>query len=194
MKRLFILSFLFIFAINLFAQKISVDRIESDGRHQIMTSSKSYSVEGTNYSFCMKVYESSEYKDWLLLISSYSYISKASELLIKLGNDEVLYLPVNNVNVGKVTQPGYGYTIGNITSMIPSVDVDYYSSVYELTSENINKIDSLGIKKIRFSNGTSYKDKTFEYNSLGKFLGKCYKNILKRLENPLKKKGLFDDF
>ncbi|WP_278680425.1 hypothetical protein, partial [Leyella stercorea] len=93
MKRLFILSFLFICAINLFAQKISVDRIESDGRHQIMTSSKSYSVQGTNYSFCMKVYESSEYKDWLLLISSYSYISKASELLIKLGNDEVLYLP-----------------------------------------------------------------------------------------------------
>ena len=49
MKRLFILSFIFICAINLFAQKISVDRIESDGKHQIMTSSKSYSVQGTNY-------------------------------------------------------------------------------------------------------------------------------------------------
>lgn len=73
-------------------------------------------------------------------------------------------------------------------------DGDYYSSVYELTPEKINKIDSLGIKKIRISNGTSYRDKTFEYNSLGKFLGKCYKNILKRLESPLKKKGLFDDF
>ena len=77
MKRLFILSFLFIFAINLFAQKISVDRIESDGRHQIMTSSKSYSVQGTNYSFCMKVYESSEYKDWLLLISAQLHKSVA---------------------------------------------------------------------------------------------------------------------
>lgn len=73
-------------------------------------------------------------------------------------------------------------------------DGDYYFSVYELTPEKINKIDSLGIKKIRISNGTSYRDKTFEYNSLGKFLGKCYKNILKRLESPLKKKGLFNDF
>lgn len=194
MKRLLTVSLLLICAINLFAQKISVDRIESDGKHQIMTASKSYSVQGTDYSFCMKVYEYSEQKDWLLLVSSFSYIPMASELLIKLGNDELLYLPVNNVHIGKVTKPGYGYTIGNITTMTPSADVDYYSSVYELTPENINKIDSLGIKKIRISNGTSYKDKTFEYNSLGKFLGKCYKNILKRLENPLKKKGLFDDF
>lgn len=194
MKRLLTITSLFICATNMFAQKISVDRIESDGRHQIMTTSKSYSVQGTDYSFCMKVFESSEQKDWLLLVSSFSYIPMASELLIKLGNDDILYLPVNNVHVGKVTNPEYGYTIGNVTTMTPSVDVDYYSSVYELTPEKINKIDSLGIKKIRISNGTSYRDKTFEYNSLGKFLGKCYKNILKRLESPLKKKGLFDDF
>ncbi len=58
---------------------------------------------------------------------------------------------MNNVHVGKVTIPGYGYIIGNVTTMTPSTEVDYYSSVYKLTLEKMNKIDSLGIKKIRIS-------------------------------------------
>ena len=181
-------------SINLNAQKISVDRIETDGSHQIMTKTKDFTIDGTKYSFGMKVYETSFSKDWLLLISSYHYISNSTEVLLKLGNDDIIYLPVNNVNVGKVTMPGYGVTIGTITSISPTRQVDYYSSVYELKEEDMNKIDTYGITKIRISNGVEYLDKTYKNNSLGKFLTKCRKNINKRLEHPLKSKNLFDDF
>jgi hypothetical protein len=180
--------------INLNAQQISIDRMENDGKHQIMTESKNFSIDGIRFQIGMKVYETSYTKDWVLLISSYNYISNSTEVLLKLGNDEVIYLPVNNVNIGKVTMSGYGVTIGSITSISPARQVNYYSSVYELKEEDMNKIDTYGITKIRISNGVEYLDKTYKNNSLGKFLTKCRKNINKRLEHPLKSKNLFDDF
>ena len=93
-------------------------------------------------------------------------------MLLKLGNGDIVYLPVNNVHVGKVTMPSYGVTIGTITSITPSTQADYYSSVYELKEEDMNKIDIYGISKIRISNGVEYFDKKYRSNSLGKFLNK----------------------
>lgn len=176
------------------AQKISVDRIENDGRHQIMTKSKEYSIDGAKFNFCIKVLESSSGKDWLLLVSSYNYIPSSSEILLKLGNDEVIYLPVNNVRVAKVTMPGYGYTIGSITAFSPSTEVDYYSSVYVLSDIKMDQIDTHGITKIRISDGSKYRDEIFSSNTLGRFLTKCRKNIIKRLKEPKQQKGLFEDF
>lgn len=194
MKRLFLLFAWAFCASVVDAQKISVDRIESDGKHQIMTETKDYSIDGAKYSFGMKVFEGEYSKVWCLLISSYYYIPDVAEVLLKLGNGETIYLSCNYVNVGKVTMPGYGFTIGNYTSISPSRDVDYYSSIYDITPEEIDKIEEHGIKKIRISNGTSYRDKEFHGNSLGKYLVKCRKKIRERLDNPLKRKGLFDDF
>lgn len=181
-------------AISVYAQKVSVDQIESDGRHQIMTTSKVFSIDGTKYSFCMKIFEDAYYTDWCLLISSFYNIPSSTEVLLKLGNGDLMYLPCNNVHVGKVTMPGYGITIGSITSISPSREVDYYSSIYELSPEKIDKIAEYGIKKIRISTGTKYCDKEFSGNPLGKFLVKCRKIIQERLDAPLKKKSLFDDF
>ena len=90
--------------------------------------------------------------------------------------------------------PSYGVTIGTITSITPSTQADYYSSVYELKEEDMNKIDIYGISKIRISNGVEYFDKKYRSNSLGKFLTKCRKSIKKRLDNPLKSGDIFDDF
>lgn len=191
-----ILAFLFtyILATSVYAQKVSTDRIESDGRHQIMTTSKCFSIDGVRYKFCMKIFEGTYSSDWCLLISSFHYIPESAEVLLKLGNGDIMYLPCNNVNVGNVTIPGYGITIGGITSISPSSDVKYYSSLYELSLEKINEIAKYGIKKIRISTGTTFRDKEFSRNSLGKFLVKCHKNIQERLDNPLERKGLFDDF
>ena len=180
--------------IDLKAQKISVDRIEADGTHQIMTNTEDFVIGGTKYSFGMKVLESSFSKEWFLLISSFLYISDYTNVLLKLGNGDIVYLPVNNVHVGKVTMPSYGVTIGTITSITPSTQADYYSSVYELKEEDMNKIDIYGISKIRISNGVEYFDKKYRSNSLGKFLTKCRKSIKKRLDNPLKSGDIFDDF
>ena len=83
--------------IDLKAQKISVDRIEADGTNQIMTNTEDFVIGGTKYSFGMKVFESSFSKEWFLLISSFLYISDYTNVLLKLGNGDIVYLPVNNV-------------------------------------------------------------------------------------------------
>lgn len=191
-----ILSFLLqVWVLPSYAQKVSVDRIEEDGRHQIMTDGKNFHIGGIKYNICMKVYETSYSKDWCLLISSLSYISRYSaRVLLKFDDGDIIDLPVNNVHIGKITLPSYGVTIGNITSYSPSTEADYYSSVYGLSNGDLEKIESHKIVKIRFSDGADFRDKEFENNSLGRFLRKCHKNIQERLNNPLREKNIYDDF
>ena len=158
-----------------FAQKIYVDRIETDGRRQVMATTKEYSVDDKDFNFCLK----------------------ESVLLLKLWNEAILRLNVNNVNIGTLTEPAYAITIGSITTIYPSKDVNYYYSVYELTPEEIEYMGKYGIKKIRIANGEKVWDKDFRFDSLGAYLSRSYKKILKQLETPIKKdkkKSLFDGF
>ena len=46
---------LLVCAVPSFAQEVSVDRIEEDGRHQIMTEGKNFNIGGVRYNICMKV-------------------------------------------------------------------------------------------------------------------------------------------
>lgn len=59
--RKLILLLMLCTVLDLSAQKISLDRIENDGRHQIMTTSKDYSIDGAKYSVSMKVFETWEW-------------------------------------------------------------------------------------------------------------------------------------
>ena len=194
-----------------FAQKIYVDRIETDGRRQVMATTKEYSVDDKDFNFCLKVFESSDRRDWLLLVSSYAPMSMESVLLLKLWNEAILRLNVNNIKVDTETKPAYAATIGSMTTTIgsmtatigsittihPSKDVNYYYSVYELTLEEIEYMGKYGIKKIRIANGEKVWDKDFKFDSLGAYLSRGYKKILKQLETPIKKdkkKNIFDGF
>ena len=194
-----------------FAQKIYVDRIETDGRRQVMATTKEYSVDDKDFNFCLKVFESSDRRDWLLLVSSYAPMSMESVLLLKLWNEAILRLNVNNIKVDTETKPAYAATIGSMTTTIgsmtatigsittihPSKDVNYYYSVYELTPEEIEYMGKYGIKKIRIANGEKVWDKDFRFDSLGAYLSRSYKKILKQLETPIKKdkkKNVFDGF
>lgn len=184
-----------------FAQKIYVDRIETDGRRQVMATTKEYSVDDKDFNFCLKVFESSDRRDWLLLVSSYAPMSMESVLLLKLWNEAILRLNVNNIKVDTETKPAYAATIGSMTTTIgsmtatigsittihPSKDVNYYYSVYELTPEEIEYMGKYGIKKIRIANGEKVWDKDFKFDSLGAYLSRGYKKILKQLETPIKK-------
>lgn len=159
----------------------------------------------------MKVFEGSDRRDWLLLVSSYAPMSMESVLLLKLWNEAILRLNVNNIKVDTETKPAYAATIGSMTTTIgsmtatigsittihPSKDVNYYYSVYELTPEEIEYMGKYGIKKIRIANGEKVWDKDFRFDSLGAYLSRSYKKILKQLETPIKKdkkKSLFDGF
>ena len=196
---------------SVFAQKIYVDRIETDGRRQVMATTKEYFVDDKDFKFCLKVFEGSDRRDWLLLVSSYAPMSMESVLLLKLWNEAILRLNVNNIKVDTETKPAYAATIGSMTTTIgsmtatigsittihPSKDVNYYYSVYELTPEEIEYMGKYGIKKIRIANGEKVWDKEFRFDSLGAYLSRSYKKILKQLETPIKKdkkKSLFDGF
>ena len=194
MKKIFVL-FICMLALSANAQKVDVDRIENDGRHQIMTTSRDFYVDDAEYRFTMKIYESAKGIDWHLLISSFSYIPSSIKVLLKLGNGELMHLPCNNVTTGSVTRPGYGISIiRGFTEIYPSKEKEYYSSIYDLTPEMMDKIAEFGIKKIRISTGVKYRDEVFRGNPLGKFIVRCRKNIQERLDNPPKKKNLYDDF
>ena len=190
---------------SVFAQKIFVDRIETDGRRQVMATTKEYSVDDKDFNFCLKVFEGSDRRDWLLLVSSYAPMSMESVLLLKLWNEAILRLNVNNIKVDTETKPAYALTIGSITTSTttsittihPSKDVNYYYSVYELTPEEIEYMGKYGIKKIRIANGEKVWDQEFRFDSLGAYLSRSYKKILKQLETPIKKdkkKNVFDGF
>lgn len=211
MKRFFCISLLLLSASCVFAQKIYVDRIETDGRRQVMATTKEYSVDDKDFNFCLKVFEGLDRRDWLLLVSSYAPMSMESVLLLKLWNEAILRLNVNNIKVDTETKPAYAATIGSMTTTIgsmtatigsittihPSKDVNYYYSVYELTPEEIEYMGKYGIKKIRIANGEKVWDKDFRFDSLGAYLSRSYKKILKQLETPIKKdkkKSLFDGF
>ena len=211
MKHIFCISLLLLSVSSVFAQKIFVDRIETDGRRQVMATTKEYSVDDKDFNFCLKVFESSDRRDWLLLVSSYAPMSMESVLLLKLWNEAILRLNVNNIKVDTETKPAYAATIGSMTTTIgsmtatigsittihPSKDVNYYYSVYELTPEEIEYMGKYGIKKIRIANGEKVWDKDFKFDSLGAYLSRGYKKILKQLETPIKKdkkKNIFDGF
>ena len=211
MKHIFCISLLLLSVSCVFAQKIYVDRIETDGRRQVMATTKEYSVDDKDFNFCLKVFESSDRRNWLLLVSSYAPMSMESVLLLKLWNEAILRLNVNNIKVDTETKPAYAATIGSMTTTIgsmtatigsittihPSKDVNYYYSVYELTPEEIEYMGKYGIKKIRIANGEKVWDKDFKFDSLGAYLSRGYKKILKQLETPIKKdkkKNIFDGF
>lgn len=204
MKHIFCISLLLLSVSCVFAQKIFVDRIETDGRRQVMATTKEYSVDDKDFNFCLKVFEGSDRRDWLLLVSSYAPMSMESVLLLKLWNEAILRLNVNNIKVDTETKPAYAATIGSMTATIgsittihPSKDVNYYYSVYELTPEEIEYMGKYGIKKIRIANGEKVWDKDFKFDSLGAYLSRGYKKILKQLETPIKKdkkKNIFDGF
>lgn len=211
MKHIFCISLLLLSVSCVFAQKISLDSIEADGRRQVMATTKEYSVDDKDFKFCLKVFEGSDRRNWLLLVSSYAPMSMESVLLLKLWNEAILRLNVNNIKVDTETKPAYAATIGSMTTTIgsmtatigsittihPSKDVNYYYSVYELTPEEIEYMGKYGIKKIRIANGEKVWDKDFKFDSLGAYLSRGYKKILKQLETPIKKdkkKNVFDGF
>lgn len=169
MKKVFFLLFLFLH-ICVMGQSISVDRMEYDGSRQIMTSSIDMYVGGVEYSFFLKCYFSDYSSSWLLGISSLYAIPDNAILLLKLGNGEVMEIPINNLNVGKLSS-----SIGL---------VNYYVSVWKLSADDLIRIKTHGISKLRISaSGGGYREKSFLFNRLGEFIKNAHSSILYHKNN-----------
>ena len=194
MKNLILFLSIFFTSINFcFAQKITVDRIEDDGRRQVMCSSKDEKLDGVEYSFSVKAFEKYGIIDWCLLVSSFNYISDNAILLIKLGNNEVLEIPINNLNIGTVNMPSYSYSIGNIAYHTPSNEAEYYSALFAPTELQWSNIEQYGIIKIRISSRSSYNEKVWKKEKLGKFIAKSRAKIAERL-NTTRVNSIYNDF
>lgn len=182
-----------ILSINSFAQKIEVDRIEDDGSRQLMCSGKKEKLDGKEYNFTVKAYEKYGDIDWCLLVSSFYYIPNNATLLIKLSNNEIMSLPINNLHIGQINLPSYSYNIGNISYLTPYRTADYYSAIFALSDEQFCKIEKYGIIKIRISSHSSYNEKSWGKDKLGKFILKCRKLINSRLRSTTVKR-IYDGF
>ncbi len=190
MKNLFLVSFMLILSLSSCSTlMISVDRIERNGDRQVMSETKSVNIEGANYSIGLKAYQNpyTEEIDWLLLVSSFYYIPDNGVVLLKLGNNETLYLPINNLHIGEINMPSYGSST--------SYKRDYYSSVYSLSENDLKDIAQYGILKIRISSKNVYRERSWKSDALGKYLICCRDIIYQRLMTTShKKKSLWDEF
>lgn len=169
------------------AQRVSVSRMESDGRWQIMTSGKDVYMNGAKYSICLKAYIKNGKTDYCLLISSFYTIPNNAEVLVKLGNGETLYFPINNLNVGDINS---SYIAGN--TIVP-ISNKYYSSIYDISLEQLLKIRSFGILKMRITGGSSYREKIWRRDKLGKFLDRC-KYVIDVEKSSHVTKGIWEGF
>ena len=194
MKNLILFLSIFFTSINFcFAQKITEDIVEADGRRQVMCSSKDEKLDGVKYSFTVKAFEKYGIIDWCLVVSSFNYISDDAILLIKLGNHEVLEIPINNLNRGTVHMPSYSYSTGNIAYHTPSREVEHYHALFAPTELQWSNIEQYGIIKIRISSRSSYNEKVWKKDKLGKFIAKSRAKIAERL-NTTSVNSIYNDF
>lgn len=193
-KKICIVLALFVTATCINAQNISVDQTDEDGIRQIMTQTKAFSIDQSEFNIGLKAFIDQDSEDWLLLISSYLYLSKDTEVLLKLGNDEVIHLKVNNVHVGQVNSPTYAVTNDFVTTIYEPVKKNLYLSTYVLTESDMDKIDLHGIVKIRISLADGFRDKVYRNNTLGKHLTKSRSVINNLIKEPNSTKDLYQGF
>ncbi|WP_162944924.1 hypothetical protein [Flavisolibacter nicotianae] len=145
------------------------------------------------YNFSLTVFSGPVSKDYCLLISSFSRIETNSVVLIKLGNNEVLKLIANNVHTGQVdlssaysstvTAPTR-YPVTTTSTVISTKKIDYYSSIYSLNQEELNKIENNGVYKIRIEFANTYNEKSWEDDKLGKFIRSAHEALELQLQQP----------
>lgn len=197
MKKL-VLSLVSLLTISTYAQSVKVDQMESNGRHQIMTSLKNFSIEGFNYSMTLKVYESADSLDWRLTVSTFNIIPNDNVVLLELKNGQVITLPVDSLHEESYTTNSVTYNSMYVGVTQPSVTRTYWVSESRIKVEELDGIDKHGISKIRIGNNIKYIEEEWTNNPLGKYLTKCRKKISEHLHksNGHKKnnRSIYDGF
>jgi hypothetical protein len=196
MKKFIFLLSLIIFFNSCTTAKISWDKIKEGNIRHIGTKGMETKLDNATYGFSLTLFSRNYSKDYCLLISSLWRIEAGSAVLLKLGNNEIIKLISDNTNVGKVDWPSYKPIIGSpsTTGILTTEKVDYYVSIYSLSSEVLDKIERLGVLKIRIQFGDSYKEKSWNVDKLGKYIKGCHVLIEKQLKTDFKFKTMEDNF
>ncbi len=184
-------------AYSSFAQKVSFDRIESDGDRHIGCEGREESLDKAQYKFSLTVFANSYRKNYYLLVSTLYTIDNDCIILLKLGNDEVRYLTLNNVNHSLIDWPSAQPIIGSngLSWAYGTQKADDYVGLFTLSENDLNDIETYGIKKIRIKFYSKYFEKSWKKDKLGKHLKKCHENIEKQLLKPIQSsKSIFENF
>lgn len=197
MKRIISFVIIALFAITTFAQKVYFDRIESDGDRHIGAGKKEESLNDAKYDFSLTVFANTYEKQYFLLVSSLYTIDDNCIILLKLGNDDVKYLPINNANKSQIdwpsAQPIYGSN--GVSWAYGTQKADYYVGLFYLSEKDLCDIETHGIKKIRIKFYSKYFEKSWKKDKLGKYLKKCHEKIEEQLLKPHQStRSIFEDF
>jgi hypothetical protein len=192
---LFVMTLAFL-SVN--AQKITVDQMETDGSHQIMTNMKNFVIEDRDYSMTLKVYETANKLDWRVTMSTFNNIPNDNIILLKLKNGQTVSLAVDSLHEETYTTNGVVYRSMYLSTVQPGVTKTYYVSESRIKAEELDSIDTYGISKIRLGNNVKYYETEWTNNPLGKHLTKCRKKIKERLQNAAEQKkdkgSIYDGF
>lgn len=195
-KFLFILLFS-ITVSTAYSQKVYFDRIERDGDRHIGAGKKEESLNDAKYNFSLTVFANTYEKQYYLLVSSLYTIDDDCVILLRLGNEDVKYLPINNANKSQIdwpsAQPIYGSN--GVSWAYGTQKADYYVGLFYLSDSDLNDIETHGIKKIRIKFYGRYFEKSWKKDKMGKYLKKCHEKIEEQLLKPHESsKSFFEDF
>lgn len=194
----YILSFFLLFFLSCSApSKISWDNTKADNVRHIGSKAIETKIDNATYSFNLTVFAGQKTKYFCLLISSIWRIENNGIVLLKLGNDETIKLIADNVNVGQVDWPTYSPIIGATkpSGLLSTQKTDYYTSIYLLPSDVLNKIETYGINKIRIQFGTTYKEQSWTRDRIGKYIKSSHELLEKQLLTTAKNsKSIEQDF
>ena len=198
MKKLLTMTLIALASLSVNAQKITVDKMVSDGRHQIMGDMKHIRFEDRYYSFTLSVYESENKLDWRVIMSTFKTIPQDNIILLKLKNGQIISLAIDSLEEKTYTTNSVVYNSGFLSTVQPGVTKPYYVTESRIKTEDLDSIDAYGIAKIRIGNNVKYYQTEWANNPLGKHLTKCRKKIKERIQNAAEKKkdkgSIYDGF
>lgn len=189
MRKIFLLLFL----VNIFlcySQKIELERLEDDGRRQLMSSPFKAKLDGEKYEFRLKAYEKNGSIDWCILVTSKNYIPENAVLLLCLSNNDNLEIPINNYNT---TSGTIGYGAGGMMYFPDEKLISSYVALFALTEQECLDIENYGIVRIRISSRNLYNEKVWKKDNLpfSYFFSRCREMMLIRLETT-PRKSMYD--
>lgn len=194
----YVISFILVFFLSCSApNRISWDNTNVDNVRHIGSKAFETKIDNATYSFSLTVFAGQKPKYYCLLISSIWRLENNGIVLVKLGDEETIKLTADNVNVGQVDWPTYSPIIGGTTTsgVMGTKKTDYYSSIYLLKDDALNKIETYGITKIRIQFGTTYKEQTWTSDRLGKYIKRSHELLEQQLQIPTtKSKSIEQDF
>ena len=198
MKKLLTMTLIALASLSVNAQKITVDKMVSDGRHQIMGDMKHIRFEDRYYSFTLLVYESENNLDWRVIMSTFKTIPQDNIILLKLKNGNIISLAIDSLEEKTYTTNSVVYNSGFLSTVQPGVTKPYYVTESRIKTEDLDSIDAYGIAKIRIGNNVKYYQTEWANNLLGKHLTKCRKKIKERLQKAAEQKkdkgSIYDGF